>query len=474
MSNKITYSGNTLQANDFSFTNGTVKPFFHPKLTINNPSDRYEQEADAVADKVMQMNTPSVQKKSGADSFFSSSPISITPLQRKCDNCKEEEKMQRKEIDGEELTADNNLENYVGGLQSGGHPLPNEARNFYEPRFGYDFSNVKIHTDAVAAKSAQSINALAYTSGSNIVFNKGQYAPETDSGKKLLGHELTHIVQQGSVNKKSIQRDLAVNPIVPGAAVPVLTPQQIRSATIFNNERYDAENITLIQDIVGGPVTGVLTDETLNLIALYQAQNGLTPDGMAGTQTFDLLTAELTAGNNSPDTCLTMFHVGLVTPMDIRAAGINRANIFGHFDVEIQFSPHCDCSRFQYRQFICGTVTYNGVNINNVFSIPGGALPAISNWVEDGNTTLPNNGRYGHRNHAANNGLPNQYTDANGAVDMQHGCKFKSTDEPGVTSSLANSGDVYVFDLRFFGDIRKDGQMIQRKFWSVRETITIP
>ena len=96
MSNKITYSGNTLQANDFSFTNGTVKPFFHPKLTINNPSDRYEQEADAVADKVMQTNTPSVQKKSGADSFFSSSPISITHLQRKCDNCKEEEKMQCK------------------------------------------------------------------------------------------------------------------------------------------------------------------------------------------------------------------------------------------------------------------------------------------------------------------------------------------------------------------------------------------
>ena len=182
------------------------KPFFQPKLTINNPNDKYEQEADAVADKVMQMETPSVQKKSGADSFFSSSPISITPLQRKCDNCKEEEKMQRKEIDGEELTADNNLENYVGGLQSGGHPLPNEARNFYEPRFGYDFSNVKIHTDAVAAKSAQSINAMAYTSGSNIVFNSNQYSPNTDSGKRLLGHELTHVVQQRSKNSVNLQR----------------------------------------------------------------------------------------------------------------------------------------------------------------------------------------------------------------------------------------------------------------------------
>ena len=79
-----------------------------------------------------------------------------------------------------------------------GVPLPHETRDFFEPRFGYDFSNVKIHTDAVAAKSARSINALAYTSGNNIVFNQNQYSPETDSGKKLLAHELTHVVQQTS------------------------------------------------------------------------------------------------------------------------------------------------------------------------------------------------------------------------------------------------------------------------------------
>ena len=80
-------------------------------------------------------------------------------------------------------------------------------RNFYEPRFGYDFNNVKVHTDTVAAKSAQSINALAFTSGNNIVFNNGQYSPDTDSGKRLLGHELTHVVQQrGSVNRKKLQR----------------------------------------------------------------------------------------------------------------------------------------------------------------------------------------------------------------------------------------------------------------------------
>ncbi|HEY9363612.1 MAG TPA: DUF4157 domain-containing protein, partial [Chitinophagaceae bacterium] len=165
------------------------KPLLQPKLAINTPGDVYEQEADAVSDKVMRMEPPFIRAKQ----------LPVSPVQRKCADCLEEEnKMQRKEINGQETASDNNLESYVGNLNTGGQSLPNEVRNYYEPRFGYDFSNVKIHTDNVAAKSAQSINALAYTSGNNIVFNDGQYAPNTDSGKKLLGHELTHVVQQGS------------------------------------------------------------------------------------------------------------------------------------------------------------------------------------------------------------------------------------------------------------------------------------
>ncbi len=88
------------------------------------------------------------------------------------------------------------LRNYVDNLDSHGQALSNDMRSFYEPRFSYDFSNVKLHTDSVAAKSAQSINALAYTSGNKIVFNEKQYSPGTDTGKSLLAHELTHVVQQ--------------------------------------------------------------------------------------------------------------------------------------------------------------------------------------------------------------------------------------------------------------------------------------
>ena len=161
--------------------------FFQPKLTINNPNDDYEKEADAMADKVMRMQQPLIESKA----------LPINSVQRKCAHCEEEEKKaQRKEINADETTIDHTLESYVGNLNGGGQRLSNEMRNFYEPRFGYDLSNVRVHTDAVAAKSAQSINALAYTSGNNIVFNNGQYSPNTDSGKRLLGHELTHVIQQ--------------------------------------------------------------------------------------------------------------------------------------------------------------------------------------------------------------------------------------------------------------------------------------
>ena len=175
--------------------------FFQPKLTINQPGDSYEQEADAVADQVMRMGTPSIQKKSLDHLFFK--PVSITPVQRKCSECEEEEKMQRKEMN----SADVEIENFVGGLNSAGQSIPASLRNFYEPRFGYDFSNVKIHTGGDAAKSARSINALAYTSGNNIVFNHGQYSPSNDNGKRLLAHELTHVLQQNNTStQNNVQR----------------------------------------------------------------------------------------------------------------------------------------------------------------------------------------------------------------------------------------------------------------------------
>jgi hypothetical protein len=81
-------------------------------------------------------------------------------------------------------------------LHSPGQSLDTATRNFMEPRFGQDFSRVRVHTDASAAESARAVNAQAYTVGRDIVFGAGQYAPQTAAGKWLLSHELTHTLQQ--------------------------------------------------------------------------------------------------------------------------------------------------------------------------------------------------------------------------------------------------------------------------------------
>lgn len=137
----------------------------------------------------------------------------ITPVaQRKCAECEAEEKVQRK-TSGEDQTAPSIVGDTINS--GNGKALDVNTKMFMENRFGYDFSNVKIHTQGLSAKSAESINAKAYTSGSNIVFNEGQYNPATQQGKKLLAHELTHVVQQGNnAATKSIQRQPAVTPAV--------------------------------------------------------------------------------------------------------------------------------------------------------------------------------------------------------------------------------------------------------------------
>ncbi len=175
-------------------------PFFQPKLTINEPGDEYEQEADRMAERVMRMPM-------NDQPFFSPKPITVSHVQRKCAHCEEEEKkMQRKENSSKQTKASSETSSYINSLSSKGFSLPDSARSFFEPRFGYDFSDVKIHNDNDAAKSAQSINAIAYTSGDNIVFNQNQFSPESDDGKSLLAHELTHVVQQNNKGGHKIQR----------------------------------------------------------------------------------------------------------------------------------------------------------------------------------------------------------------------------------------------------------------------------
>jgi hypothetical protein len=130
-------------------------------------------------------------------------------LQRKCDcgnhtgggecgACQKNRKttLHRSAINSDQAQAVPSIVHEV--LRSPGQPLDGTTRAFFEPRFGNDFAQVRIHTDARAAESARAVNALAYTIGSNVVFGAGQYAPAMARGKELLAHELVHVIQQAS------------------------------------------------------------------------------------------------------------------------------------------------------------------------------------------------------------------------------------------------------------------------------------
>jgi hypothetical protein len=163
-------------------------PEVQPKLSVGRSDDPLELEADRNADRVVQSEASEVatmtRRKTGAS---------------------------------------------AGGttdvLRSPGRPLDLEVRRFMEPRFGRDFSQVRIHTDESASRSTEAILARAYTTNSNIAFRHGEYAPDTSHGRHLLAHELTHVVQQSDAAQTAgvVQRDDA-------------PPQAPRSATELDQE----------------------------------------------------------------------------------------------------------------------------------------------------------------------------------------------------------------------------------------------
>jgi hypothetical protein len=97
----------------------------------------------------------------------------------------------------------------ANALRGGGAPLDSTSRSFFESRFERDFSGVRVHTDPRAAESARQMNALAYTTGHDVAFAAGRYAPSTPSGRRLLAHELTHVVEQKRTGTQAIQRKVA-------------------------------------------------------------------------------------------------------------------------------------------------------------------------------------------------------------------------------------------------------------------------
>jgi hypothetical protein len=156
------------------------------KLRISELGDVYEQEADRISRQVMRMADPAIQRAYACGGT--------------CSTCRSEAARERRVQTnrfnpgaGAGATAPPIVDEV---LRSPGRPLDETTRVFMAPRFGYDFSQVRVHTDSRAAESARAINALAYTAGSSIVFGAGQYVPESSVGRELIAHELTHVLQQ--------------------------------------------------------------------------------------------------------------------------------------------------------------------------------------------------------------------------------------------------------------------------------------
>jgi hypothetical protein len=175
---------------------------FNGQITIqavlgsSRPGNIYEEEADRVAEEVMRMSL-------SEEPLFPSNDSRVQHIGIKWRGSEEKEfenlanTKQEDNLSGDDLNGPNRLtEGIYNIISEEGSPLDYSTRGFMGIRFGYDFSNVRIHTDERAAESAKLLNALAYTIGTNIIFNKGEYQPATAQGKKLLAHELTHVIQQ--------------------------------------------------------------------------------------------------------------------------------------------------------------------------------------------------------------------------------------------------------------------------------------
>ncbi len=166
------------------------------KLAVSQPGDIYEQEADQVAEQVTQMAEPTLQRTCASCTVGGST----------CPECAEEkERLVQRKTEGASDSSGSVADNFLHDLGPG-QPLNPATRTFFEPRFGHDFSQVRVHADTRAAESARAVNALAYTIGRDLVFSQGQYAPETSAGQKLLAHELTHVIQQREAGMDTVQR----------------------------------------------------------------------------------------------------------------------------------------------------------------------------------------------------------------------------------------------------------------------------
>jgi hypothetical protein len=203
-----------------------VPRYLQAGLEISQPGDVYEQEAERVAHEVLRMPDATAQQ-----------PCAACAAGEPCVNCapKQAGAIQRSANTAAGAPAASATVNLPGQIGPG-QPLDHATRAYFEPRFGHDFSAVRVHAEPAAEQSARDLSAHAYTLGQDVVFGEGRFAPSTPSGRQLLAHELAHVVQQsgggnhrGSSVAPMIAREPTAPPM-PGALPPSGSPPPMPQA----------------------------------------------------------------------------------------------------------------------------------------------------------------------------------------------------------------------------------------------------
>lgn len=222
------------------------------KLEVSQPGDSLEREADSVAEQVLRMPQPELRDDPEAGKSIGS-------------------RLSRHASGASAQSSAEVPPSVHDVLRSPGQPLDTAARAFMEPRFGYDFSQVRVHADAKGAQSARAVDAHAYTVGRDVVFGAGQYAPGTTPGRKLLAHELTHVVQQAArphgSNRVFLQRMRRVREFRELAAGEIAIAKQVFKETI----PYDQ---IMISDGLGGGDRPFTLPTSVPATALFNVGEG--------------------------------------------------------------------------------------------------------------------------------------------------------------------------------------------------------
>ncbi|GAB4107755.1 hypothetical protein GCM10028791_02020 [Echinicola sediminis] len=313
------------------------KDFFgvQAKLEMGQPGDQYEQEADAMADQVVNQPSSSVdliQKQGSEEEEVQQKPLADSisrvqkqemaeeePVQAKCAECEKEESLQQKPAEEEEPLQKQEEEEQVqsktgtsamppqetGSIEGplsqskgSGTMMDKTSKQEMENGFGADFSKVRIHTDARAHEMSDRIGAQAFTHGNDIYFNSGKYQPESLKGRHLLAHELTHTIQQKGAVQKKLQKkigdghDLKAQRFAGNAKLEAAfdDEQHIRNGSSGGHVKsLQLALMDIGYELPKFGADGIFGSETDSAVKEFQKEFSLLVDGIVGPETMGTL-----------------------------------------------------------------------------------------------------------------------------------------------------------------------------------------